>query len=408
MEKTSDIVDHLFRHESGHIISRLSSKYGMLHLSEIEDAVSEALLRAMRTWPLEIPESPSAWLYSVASRIIIDVLRRKQVYYEKVIPEYKIKALDAVDDDDDDRYATIKLMLWCAHPSLSSKDQLGLIMQLVSGFSIKEISSALLVNSESLKKRLQRARSKLKSIESELILPDINEVEDRFPILRSALYLGFNEGYYSIHDKNILREDLIYESLRLCKLLCDTKHADIGISQALMSLMLYHTSRIPARRTTDNSFILFENQDRSLWDKKMIRLASNYLESGMNSDYYTPYHIEAVIAGHHTHTQNYKDTNWKTISQLYNKLYSVTPNPIVKLNLIYATLMAGDIIEADKLLLETEPEIYGPHKYLYYAVYSLKHHLNNETIKKNEYLWNAIDTAPNQATREVLRNRMDN
>ncbi len=377
----------------------------MLHLSEIEDAVSEALLRAMKTWPLDIPESPGAWLYSVASRIIIDILRRKQIYYEKVIPEYKIQSLDSTEDED--RYATIKLMLWCAHPSLSTRDQLGLILQLVSGFSVKEISSALLVNAESLKKRLQRARKKLKTVESELVLPEIKEVEDRFPILRSALYLGFNEGYYSIHDENILREDLIYESLRLCKLLCDTQHDDRGISQALMSLLLYHTSRIPARRTSDNSFILFENQDRKLWDKRMIRLAGDYLEAGMSSDYYTPYHIEAVIAGHHTHTPEYRLTNWDIISQLYEKLLSVTPNPIIKLNLIYAMLMAEKIEEAGMLLNDTDPETYGPHKYLSYAVHALYYEMCKNLNEKKSLLWKAIDAAPNQATREVLMKRME-
>jgi len=256
-DKTNEIVEHLFRHESGHIISRLSARYGMVHLSEIEDAVSEALVRALKTWSIkDIPESPAAWLYSVASRILIDVLRRKQLYFEKVSPQYKLNS--RIESKSEDEFSTIKLMLWCAHPDLSSKDQLGLMLQLVSGFSIKEISSALLMSGENTKKRLQRARAKLKKLESQLQLPNISDVEDRFPILRSAIYLGFNEGYYSISHDNILREDLIFEALRLAHLLCSTPHSDRPISQALMGLMLYHTIDLIRR---SGSYIMGSKND---------------------------------------------------------------------------------------------------------------------------------------------------
>ena len=405
MTKANEVIEHLFRHESGHIISRLSARYGMLHLSEIEDAVSESLVRAMKTWSVIFPNQTAAWLYSVASRIVIDTLRRKQLYSEKIIPEYKVQSLD--DADQEDKYATIKLMLWCVHPSLNTQDQLGLILQLVSGFSIKEIGSALLVNEEKLKKRLQRARAKLKAIEGELVLPDINNVKDRYPTLRSALYLGFNEGYYSIHHENVLREDLIYESLRLCKLLCDTPHSDLGVSQALMSLMLYHTSRIPSRRSADNSLILFEHQDRSLWDSKMIRLASDYMEQAMYSEYNTPYHIEAVIAGIHTQTQNFEDTDWGTIGKLYSKLFTVTPNPMIELNFIYALLMAGDLQKSKEFFKKSNPFNFGVHNYLYHSVYAMYFDKINDQKSRKFQLWNAIENAPNKAIRNVLRNRLE-
>ncbi|MEM9548829.1 MAG: sigma-70 family RNA polymerase sigma factor [Bacteroidota bacterium] len=402
---TNEIVEHLFRHESGHIISRLSARYGMVHLSEIEDAVSEALIRALKTWSIkDVPESPAAWLYSVASRILIDVLRRKQLYFEKVSPQYKLN--NQTESKSEDEYATIKLMLWCAHPDLNSKDQLGLMLQLVSGFSIKEISSALLMSNESTKKRLQRARAKLKKLESQLLLPNISDVEDRFPILRSAIYLGFNEGYYSVSHNNILREDLIFESLRLAHLLCSTPHSDRPISQALMGLMLYHTSRIPARRSMDNTLILLEDQDRSLWDRKMIMIANEYMEKAMTSNYYTPYHIEAIIAGIHTQTKDYESTNWKTIAALYGRLTEVQNSPIIKLNYCFALLKSLQIHKAIEVIAHITPDSLGIHKYLYYAVCSNLEKERDNVDQQKLMLWKAVDSAPNDATRKILKERL--
>lgn len=402
---TNEIVEHLFRHESGRIISSLSARYGMVHLSEIEDAVSEALVRALKAWSIkDVPDSPAAWLYSVASRILIDVLRRKQLYFEKVSPNYKL-TLESKPSSQDE-YNTLKLMLWCAHPDLPTKDQLGLILQLVSGFSVKEISAALLTSKEGMKKRLQRARVKLKKLESQLHLPNIAEVEDRFPILRSAIYLGFNEGYYSVSHNNILREDLIFEALRLNHLLCNTPHSDRPISQALMGLMLYHTSRIPARRTSDNSMILLEDQDRKKWDQKMIHMANEYMEKAMTSEYFTPYHIEAVIAGIHTQTKDYKSTNWKTIAELYGKLTEVNKSPIIQLNYCFSLLRSGQIQKAESAISGLNSDSFGIHQYLYYAVCSNLEKELGDMQKQKLMLWNAVDCAPNESTRDILKERL--
>ncbi|MDF1694758.1 MAG: sigma-70 family RNA polymerase sigma factor [Saprospiraceae bacterium] len=404
-DSAQDLVEHLFRHESGHIISRLSSRYGMVYLTEIEDAVSEALIRALKTWSIkDIPDSPAAWLYTVASRILIDVLRQKQLYYKKVTPHYRLQTIQP--NEQEDEFATLKLMLWCAHPDLSTQDQLGLILQLVSGFSVKEIGSALLIKPEVMKKRLQRARNKIKNIESELTLPEITEVKDRYPTLRAAIYLGFNEGYYSVSHDNIFREDLIFEALRLNHLLCSTPHHDIGISYALLSLMLYHTSRIPARRTSDNSLILLEDQDRSKWDQTMMRIANEYMEMAMNSPYYTPYHIEAVIAGVHTQTKDYKDTNWNIISDLYGKLYEIKASPLISLNYCFALLKAGKVHRSKSILSSLEAKSFGIHQYLFYAVQSNLAQVFKDTQNQKSLLWKALDTAPNEATRHVLKHRL--
>ena len=404
-DNTNEIVEHLFRHESGRIISQLSSRYGMVHLTEIEDAVSEALIRALKTWSIkDVPDSPSAWLYSVASRILIDVLRRKQLYYEKITPQFQLN--QSSKSTKQDEFATLKLMLWCAHPALSPKEQLGLMLQLVSGFSIKEISSALLVAPETMKKRLQRARKKIKALESELNLPDLSDVPERYPILRSAIYLGFNEGYYSVHHDNVFREDLIFESLRLNHLLCSTPHSDLGISQALMGLMLYHTSRIPARRNENNSIILLEDQDRKKWNQNMIHIANEYMEKAMQSDYYTPYHIEAIIAGIHTQTKDYKSTNWQLIANLYAKLHEVNNNPLVQLNFCFALLKAGNLDEAQAQMEQLSEDTFGIHQYLFYAVQSNLAQELNDIEKQKFYLWQAVDKAPNAATRNVLRERL--
>jgi len=138
----------------------------------------------------------------------------------------------------------------------------------------------------------------------------------------------------------------------------------------------------------------------------MIHIANEYMEKAMTSEYFTPYHIEAMIAGIHTQTKDYESTNWKTISDLYGRLTEVQNSPIIKLNYSFSLLKSGQLDRAAGVIAELGPESFGVHKYLYYAVCSNLEKERGNTEQQKLMLWNAVDSAPNDATRNILKNRL--
>ena len=403
---SNKVVEHTFRHEFGRIVAKLSAKYGTTNLMEIEDAVSDALISALKTWGYDkIPENPAAWLFKVADNKLLDKLRRKQKYENDILPKLSFDKAESVEQDE---LELIRLMLWCAHPSLEYRDQIAIILKLVSGFSNKEIAAALLLNVETIKKRIQRAKKKIKSLESTVELPFIKNVPERFSSLRKALYLTFNEGYFSLNTSNTVREDLIYEALRLCKILTDIDHENRMASYALLALMTFHTSRLESRVTGEDSIVLLEDQDRSLWNRDLIKIANLYLGKSMNKKQMTEYHIEACIAAVHTNSKHYNDTDWEYISELYKSLCKAIPNPITKLNYAFSLLKAGNNSDCIAILEKINVSELNQHRYLYHATLSTYYkEINNLSLSKKS-LWDAIDSCQHDEVRKVLTKRLEN
>ncbi len=138
----------------------------------------------------------------------------------------------------------------------------------------------------------------------------------------------------------------------------------------------------------------------------MIQMANMYMEKAMESEYFTPYHIEAVIAGIHTQTKSYESTYWKTISDLYGKLVEVNKSPIIKLNFCFSLLKSGQLEKARSNINELKPDSFGIHQYLYHAVCSNLSKALGDKPNQKLHLWNAVDSAPNTATRNILKERL--
>jgi len=403
---SESIVEHTFRHEFGRIVAKLSAKYGTTNLMEIEDAVSDAMLSALKSWGIKgTPENPAGWLFRVADHKLIDKLRRKQKYNQDILHNLENESVYLQTEESE--LNVIRLMLWCAHPQLDYKDQIAMMLKLVSGFSNKEIAAALLVNVETVKKRIQRAKRKIKNHETTVKLPILNEVPDRFSSLRKAIYLTFNEGYFSISTTETIREDVVFEALRLCKILTDVQHENRSASFALMALMTFHASRLESRLSENQTIVLLENQDRSFWNRELIVIANRYLSKSMDKKLLTEYHIEACIAAVHTNSKSYGETDWQYISVLYKSLSDAMPSPITKLNYAFSLLKAGELDLAFDILNEISIGKIKQQAYLYYATLaSYYDEIGNEKARQ-ENIWKAIDTCDHQEIRNVLRKRLN-
>jgi len=363
--KETALIPNLFRTEYSKIVAVLCKSFGIEHMPMAEDITSDTFLQAAETWGLKgLPENPTAWLYRVAKNKAIDFLRRNKIYTDKVIP-----AINGEKDDTEEQVdlsaqnitdSQLQMMFAICDPCISAEAQIGLSLNILCGFGAEEIADAFLTNKETIYKRLNRAKEKLRAQKVAIALPSSAGINDRLQNVLTTLYLLFSEGYYSASQNTGLRKELCIEAMRLNLMLIENNATNTPAANALLSLMCFHSSRFDARTNPHGEIILYDNQDEQLWNTILIEKGEHYLNLAATGNQLTKYHLEAAIA--YWHTQK-KDTTekWEQILQLYNKLLQLEYSPIAALNRTYALSKANGkpaaIIEAEKLQL-TDNHLY--------------------------------------------------
>ena len=360
----TQLIPHLFRTEFRKIVSVLCKSFGMEHMETAEDLASETFLSAMETWAYNgVPENPTAWLYTVAKNKAKNYLNRNQLFNKKIAPDLKranstesTVNIDLSEENISD--SQLQMLFAICHPSIPTEAQIGLSLRILCGFGIEEIATAFLTNKEAINKRLFRAKEKLRQINALIAFPGKDEVNERLETVLTTLYLLFSEGYYSESQDTVIREDLCNEAMRLTYSLLENKQTNQPSVRALYSLMCFHASRFKARVNDKQETILYQQQDETLWDKKLIAEGVHYLKEASEGNNLSKYHLEAAIAYWHTIKA---DTNekWDSILQLYNQLLMIDYSPIAALNRTYALSKIHGvqvaIQEAEKLKLDTNP-----------------------------------------------------
>lgn len=367
------LVDHLFRHESGKMIAVLSRVLGLQNLETAQDIVQDTLMQAMNSWRFgKIPDNPAAWLYKVAKNKAIDYLRREKKLRD-ITPQYAyllqseytlnptITNLFLENEIGDSQ---LQMMFACCHPAIPEESQIALTLKTLCGLSIGEIAKAFLTNDETIAKRIYRAKEKIKTEKIELEVPHTGELPDRVNTVLKSLYLLFNEGYNSSHSDKLIREDLCMEAMRLCILLTQHPLTNYPRSKALLSLMCFQSSRLNTRLDDKGNIILLKHQDRSRWDLSLIRMGFEYIDAAAEPFEISAYHFEAAIASLHAAAPSFERTDWKSIYHLYELLYQLQPNPVVAMNKAIASAYA---ISRQKALEDLQ-QIKGlENHHLYYA-----------------------------------------
>jgi RNA polymerase sigma factor (sigma-70 family) len=345
MSETIDIqqlVAHLFRHEAGKMTAVLTKLFGLPHVELAEDIVQETLIAALETWKIKgVPDNPRAWLYKVAKNRTLDALRRQQHFDKNIASNIAFSLendqktqtqLDAffLETEIDD--ALLRTLFACCTASLSPDIQLILMLKTLCGLTIAEIAAALLSSPDTVAKKLYRAKEKIKKDNISLNVPTGNDLIERLDAVLHAVYLLFNEGYYSTSNNLIIRRDLCDEALRLGILLANHPLSKTPKTNALVALMCFQAARFDARLDSDGNAILLENQDRSLWNQPLIKLAYDYFKKTASGTAVSTYHLEAAIASYHAHATSFENTNWQAIYYCYNLLFELNPTPIVALN----------------------------------------------------------------------------
>lgn len=334
------LVEHFFRREYAGLVALLARRFGFALIDVIEDMVQEALAEALRTWRFRgAPDNPAAWLYRVAQNRVIDALRRDRTH-SAALEELSLRAesnaaatetespgvpLEDIDD------SLLRMIFTCCHPSLDRGSQLALTLKVLCGFGDHEIARGLLISAAAAKKRVTRAKRRLQLNQVQLQLPGPALLNERLDAVHDVLYLMFNEGYHATRGDVAVRLDLCEEAARLCHLLCVS---DLGRppTRALLALMLFHAARFDARIGKDGVAVLLADQDRSLWDRDMMRVAEYWLARSAEGSDVSRFHLEAGIARLHCQAASIEETRWTDILRHYELLDRLFPSPVYQLN----------------------------------------------------------------------------
>ena len=292
-----------------------------------EEAAQEAFTVAAERWPREgLPAKPGAWLLTTARRRAIDRIRRNRTLEAKAkLLEGEAKLLELAEAQDADMEETsfpddrLELLFTCCHPALATEAQVALTLRTLGGLTTEDIARAFLVPTETMKRRLTRAKDKIKAAGIPFSVPAPDRMEARLAAVLAVLYLIFNEGYGG-------RGDLSSEAIRLASVLTTLMPEEPEV-QALLALMLLHDAR-RAARFLDDELVLLQDQDRTRWDHGQIRRGRRVLDRALALGGRGPYVVQARIAS----LQAEEGLDWDAIAALYGELADLTGSPVVELN----------------------------------------------------------------------------
>jgi RNA polymerase sigma factor (sigma-70 family) len=406
---TSPRIDELVRPLTPQVIGALTRRYGMFDLCE--DAVQEALLDAAMQWPHRgVPDSPRAWLITVASRRLTDLVRSDSSRRRREESQFAANREEQAPPADEppglDRDDSLTLLFLCCHPALSAPSQIALTLRGVGGLTTDEIASAHLVPTATMGQRISRAKQRLREIDAPFAMPTPQDLPNRLDAVLHVLYLIFNEGYTASSGEMVIRADLTTEAIRLTRELHRQLPND-GEVTGLLALMLLTEARRPARVAQDGSLIPLADQDRTRWTKPLITEGTTLISGALTTTELGPYQLQAAIAAIHDEAEAVASTDWSQILALYSLLETVAPNPMVTLNKAIAVAEVQGPQAGLNLLesLKEDPRVANHHR-----LPAVQAHLQEQAGNKTEakrLFEAAAEKAPNHQERKYLQRKAE-
>lgn len=361
-DRADQAIEAVFRIESARIIAGVTRIVRDVGIAE--ELAQDALVAALEQWPESgVPDKPGAWLMATAKHRAIDLVRRKETYAHKLAevgraltetspPEYSEDPAEDIDDD------LLRLIFTACHPVLSTEARAALTLRLLGGLTTQEIARAFLAPEPTVAQRIVRAKRALAKADVPFEVPYGADRAARLASVLEVIYLIFNEGYSATAGDDLVRPALCEDALRLARVLAGLMPKEPEV-HGLAALLEFQASRIPARTGPDGEPVLLADQNRTKWNRLLIRRGIEALHRAGHG----PYSLQAAIAACHTQAVRYEDTDWATIAALYGRLMALAPSPVIELNRAVAISMSQGPAAALPLVdaLADEPALKGYH-----------------------------------------------
>ena len=383
------MIDQVFRDEWGRVLASLVGFLGDFDLAE--EATQEAFAVALERWPRDgVPRNPGAWLTTTARNRAIDRIRREQVLRAKLplvaVPEGE----ETMTPDSTIPDERLELLFTCCHPALSLEAQVALTLRALGGLSTEEIARAFLVPAETMKRRLSRAKNKIRTAGVPFRVPPDHVLPERLSAVLGVIYLIYNQGYAA-------RDDLASEAISLGRVLVSLM-PDEPEASGLLALMLCHHARREAR-ASGGELVRLEEQDRSRWDHAMIAEGRDLVDRALGRPSRGPYAVQAAIAV----LQTEPEIDWPQVVALYDELVLLTGSPVVQLNRAAAVAATGATVRA--LAIVDALDLDG-----YQYLHSTRAELLNRLGRPDEAVAafrRALELAAAEHERRFLQRRID-
>ena len=308
------------------------------NLDTAEEAFQNACLRALKSWPQNgPPRDPAAWLIMVGRNVAIDDVRRSSKQQplpdDELISDLGDAEEEVAERLDGSHYRDdiLRLLFICCHPDLPATQQIALALRIVSGLTVKQIARAFLVSEAAMEQRITRAKARIASAGVPFEPPGAIERSERLAAVAAMIYLIFNEGYSASGETSEIRKPLCEEAIRLARLLLRLFQSEPEM-MGLTALLLLQHARAAARFDANGEIVLLEDQDRTLWNQKMIAEGLALIDKAMRHRHTGPYQVQAAIAALHARAASPEATDWTQIDLLYGTLEILQPSPVVTLN----------------------------------------------------------------------------
>jgi RNA polymerase sigma-70 factor (ECF subfamily) len=417
-QRQADAQDRLaetVRVEGRRVLATLIRLVGDLQLAE--DAVQEAAVAALRTWPgTGVPDDPRAWLTVTARHKAYDLLRRETARPLKeaaasreweapaAAADLAEEVLDVVEPDSVVRDDLLRLVFTCCHPALTREAQVALALRTLAGLEVPAIARAFLVPEATMAKRLVRARQKIAAARIPYRVPADAELPERLAPVLAVVHLIATEAHAPSSGEDVVRVDLEVEGVRLARLLAELMPGEAEVL-SLLALLLFTAARRPARTGQDGEPVLLADQDRSRWDRAAVAEASLLLAEAVrrSGGVAGPYQVQAHLAACHTTAPSWADTDWDRIVGLYDLLLRSSANPAVALNRAVA-LGERDGPAAGLAALDVITEL--PRSHLWHAARAESLRRLGRVAEAREELLLAAELAPTGPERRLLGRRL--
>ncbi|WP_142785388.1 RNA polymerase sigma factor [Changchengzhania lutea] len=398
-------IDHLFRYHSGKMVSVLTRIFGFKHLDIIEDAVQDTFIKASISWRQQQPDHPEAWLTQAAKNRVLDIFRKlktEQKHLPNINQGTDAIAINELFLDTEIEDAQLRMIFTACHPRLDPRDRISFALKTVSGFSIKEISSALLTKEGTIKKRLARARKTIQRSKLKFQIPQGKALPERLESVMEVLYLIFNEGFHSNKKEKLIRKELCGEAIRLTQMLLKNTHTRTSEVYALCALMCFHAARLETKTNAENELLDLRHQDRSQWYVPLIKLGNTMMHKAVECNNFSCYHYEAAIAAEHLRANCFEDTDWDKIHYWYQCLNRLQPMPIHVLTMAVVCMQMQDFAMAKTYLNAINADDFEQRAYLFYGTKADYYFNKNNLDKALYYIDLALNTVVNLLEKEYL------
>jgi RNA polymerase sigma-70 factor (ECF subfamily) len=330
----TDEIEAAYRAHSRRVLATLTRLLGSMDLAE--EGLHEAFLAAAEQWPGKgMPDNPFSWLVSVGRFKTIDRLRRRARFDASVGDlarhlEERQEEWEPEMSDEDIRDDELRMIFICCHPALAPDAQVALALREVCGLRTEEIARAFIAPAPTIAQRIVRAKTRIRDENLPYEVPPRAELMDRVEIVLHVVYLIFNEGYSASGGDVAIRPDLCVEAIRLGRLMADL--LPDPETHGLLALMLLQDSRRDALIAPDGNMVLFEDQDRSLWNRAEITEGLRLAGAAMSTGEVGPFALQAAIAALRAGVRSEKGIDWAEMVRLYDLLFEADPSAVVELN----------------------------------------------------------------------------